>query len=245
MDTSNLLKNCAIFEALGQKDRQALFQLGGSRTYKKGEFIAHLGDIWPYFFGVVKGKILAVKESAEARSLVVTSFSTGEVFWGLAFFNPETPMIVALQAAEETQVISWPREALLPFLLRSGPAAWELCRLMVTRMLRASEILEEMTFQPVAERLANFLMKYPGKGREGPVERSLTLDEMAAHIGTTREMVCRLLHRFSEEQAIQIKRTEFTIVDREKLEGYCASTKIKSSPRVARKKTGEQKEAQK
>ena len=48
----------------------------------------------------------------------------------------------------------------------------------------------------------------------------MMLDEMAAHVSTKREMVCRLLYEFADEGAIEINRTEFMIVDREKLEGY-------------------------
>jgi len=45
----------------------------------------------------------------------------------------------------------------------------------------------------------------------------MTLDEMAARIGSTLEMVCRLLYRFSDEGLIKITRTEFTVVDTENL----------------------------
>jgi len=48
----------------------------------------------------------------------------------------------------------------------------------------------------------------------------MTLDEMAAQIGTTREMVCRLLYRFAEEGAVEISRTEFMISDSGILEEY-------------------------
>jgi hypothetical protein len=36
---------------------------------------------------------------------------------------------------------------------------------------------------------------------------------MAAYIGTTNEMVCRALYRFSDEKLIHITRTEFALND--------------------------------
>jgi len=69
----------------------------------------------------------------------------------------------------------------------------------------------------VAGRLARLLMDYPGRTASGPISRSLTLDNMAARIGTTREMVCRLLQRFADDEVIKITRTEFEITDRERL----------------------------
>ena len=88
---------------------------------------------------------------------------------------------------------------------------------MILRMLRASEILEELAFQPVAGRLAKLLIDFPGQSSVGPIARSLTLDDMAARVGSTREMVCRLLQRFADEEMIKITRTEFEIINRDPL----------------------------
>jgi len=40
---------------------------------------------------------------------------------------------------------------------------------------------------------------------------------MAARIGSTREMVCRLLYKFSDEGLIRITRTDFSVTDPENL----------------------------
>jgi CRP-like cAMP-binding protein len=70
----------------------------------------------------------------------------------------------------------------------------------------------------VAGRLARLLIDYPGQAGPGPVARSLTLDEMASRIGSTREMVCRFLQRFADDDLIKITRTEFEINDRQRLQ---------------------------
>jgi len=44
---------------------------------------------------------------------------------------------------------------------------------------------------------------------EKSIERLLTLGEMAARIGTTREMVCRVLYRFADKNLINVARAEF------------------------------------
>lgn len=52
--------------------------------------------------------------------------------------------------------------------------------------------------QPVAGRLARLLVAFSSGREAGPIPRSLTLDEIATRIGTTREVVCRFLHRFAD-----------------------------------------------
>ena len=69
------------------------------------------------------------------------------------------------------------------------------------------------------------LLEHFGQGGEGvPVARDMTLDDMAAVLGSTREMVCRLLYRFSDMGLVDITRTEFVFTDRAKLKRLADDT---------------------
>ena len=58
---------------------------------------------------------------------------------------------------------------------------------------------------------AFLLLDQFGSATDGYVSRDLTLDEMAARIGSTREMVCKILYQFSGKGIIDIHRTELKI----------------------------------
>lgn len=208
--TQHLTKD-PVFASLPAPELEKLASQARLRNYKKGEWLVHNGDIWAYFLWVKSGKINALKESGEGRSLITTTILPQESFWGLAFFQEDMPMPVALIAEEDSQIHLWSREQFLPFLLKNGQMSWEFARQMVSRMQQASEIVESLAFRPVPGRLANLLLeRYSGSG-EFPVARDLTLEQMAAHIGSTREMVCRALYKFADDGAIKINRTEFII----------------------------------
>ena len=213
-----------VFGGLSQGELEAVLAAGFMRQYPKDSILAHADDLWPYLFFVIDGKVDAFKESSEGRSLMIGAIETGDIFWGLAFFHPQVGMPVRLEASEDSQVFLWERERFLPFLLNNGRLSWELSCLMVTRMLRASDIVEGLAFQPVAGRVARFLLEQSSTDMT-PSPRDLTLDQMAAHIGTTREMVCRYLRSFSEEGLINITRTEYYITDRERLRQISSQVK--------------------
>jgi CRP/FNR family transcriptional regulator len=217
MEPRELLKHNSVFRCMKERELDALQEGAVLRHYHKGQYLAHAGELWPFLFFLLKGSISAVKESLEGRSLVATSFKAGELFWGVSFFHPELPMPVAFKVDSQSSLYLWSREKMLPYLSENGLMSWELSRLMVSRMLRASEIVEELAFQPVAGRLARLLIEYPGQSSSGPVARSLTLDDMAARIGSTREVVCRFLQQFADDKMIKITRTEFEITDRDRL----------------------------
>jgi CRP/FNR family transcriptional regulator, cyclic AMP receptor protein len=221
----HLLADSPIFAHLGEAHLERLAQQAVRKRYARGEWVAPYGEVWPFLFLVAKGTIQATKESHEGRTFIVLTLGPGELFWGPAFFLEDAPTPVLLQAQTDSELYLLSHQVMLPWLLEDGRAAWELSRLMVRRMLRASEIVEELAFQPVRGRLARMLLGYYGSAVDEFVARDLTLDEMAAHVGTKREMVCRLLYEFAEEGAIEIRRTEFMITDAEKLRQHAQSVK--------------------
>jgi len=212
-----LLRTNSVFSSLGIKERTQVAQQALRRDLKKGELLVMQGDIWPFLFLVAKGELDAVKISVEGRHLLVTTFGAGELFWGLAFFQAEAPLLVSLEAHSPARVYLWSRQSIEPVFLSNGHMSWQLCHLMIQRMQRASAILEELAFQPVAGRLARLLLDHFKNAGEQAIARSLTLDEMAARVGSTREMVCRALYRFADNNLIDVTRTEFVLTDREGL----------------------------
>ena len=213
-ELNDLLRTHSVFASLSDKERLLVADQALCRDLQKGENLAMQGDIWPYLFLVAKGGLNAVKVSPEGRNLLVTNFGTGELFWGLAFFQAEAPLLVTLEAQRPSRVYLWSRQFIEPIFLSNGQMSWQLCHLMIQRMQRASAIVEELAFQPVAGRLARLLLDHFTSAGEQVIERSLTLEEMAARVGTTREMVCRVLYRFADRSLIDVTRTEFVLTDR-------------------------------
>jgi CRP-like cAMP-binding protein len=212
-----LLRNNPVFQSLDEPVRLLLAKRAIQRDLEKGETLVMQGDIWPYLFLVAEGELDAFKISLEGRNLLVTTFGAGELFWGLAFFQEGAPLLATLAAHIQSRVYLWQRQFIEPVFIEHGRMAWELCRLMIQRMQRASVIVEELAFQPVSGRLARLLLDDFKRSGEPAISRHLTLDEMAARIGTTREMVCRALYRFADRKLIDVTRTEFVLTDEDGL----------------------------
>ncbi|MFL7814257.1 MAG: Crp/Fnr family transcriptional regulator [Anaerolineales bacterium] len=214
---NELLKENPVFGCLDANDLNLVGRLANPQNYPKGHWITHLGANWPFIFLVKEGVVQAIKESPGGRSLIVTEITPGDLFWGISFFIADAPMPVALVAKQAASLILWSQEDLRPIILQNGCMSWELTRLMIEKMQFASEMLNEFAFQPTTGRLAWMLLEAYGDKAGDFVARDMTLDEMAARIGSTREMVCRHLYQFADRGAIQINRTEFKILDEELL----------------------------
>jgi CRP-like cAMP-binding protein len=217
VDYLQALSRSIIFTHYSEDQIRNLIALGVTRKFSAGEWIVYQGDVWPYLFFVASGEVIAVKESLEGRRLILETIGEQEIFWGLAFFLEDEPMPASLRADQACSLILWSQERLSPWVLRDGKLSWELSRLALRRVLRASSIVDDLAFQPVAGRLAKLLVERFGERQQERVNRNMTLEEMAAHIGTTREVVCRILQRFANQGLIDITRTEFVFTDRDGL----------------------------
>lgn len=212
-----LLSQNRVFGHLTERQVAQVVDRGLVRRYRKGEFITLSGDVWPYLFMVGEGTVQAIKESSEGRRLLVNSLSSGDILWGMAFFLEGAEMPVMLTAYEDCCIHLWDRDSLFPILIENGRSLWELACMMVYRMQTASDLVENLAFQSVTGRVARMVLALFGDTDDLPVARDMTLDEMAARVGTTREVVCRALYRLSEKEIIEITRTEFSLTDKDGL----------------------------
>jgi CRP/FNR family transcriptional regulator len=86
---------------------------------------------------------------------------------------------------------------------------------------RCRELVDKvysLTFLSVTGRLAGFLLQHVDPQAEFS-RRRWTQEEMAAHIGTVREMVGRALRNLERDGLIRFNRHRIEIVDRARLEG--------------------------
>ena len=212
-DLRDLLSKSPVFGLLNTEQRTLAAESGRPRQYQKGALIALYGDIWPYLFMVVEGQVDGIKESTEGRQLVVVTLKPGDIFWGLAFFNDDAPTPVTLRASTNSRIAVWSRNNLLPLFMEQPQALWQLTQQMIMHMQHASQIVEGLAFQQVTGRLANLLLDEFNEQGEPSITRNMTLDQIAARIGTTREQTCRTLYQFSSRGLIDITRTEFRLID--------------------------------
>lgn len=208
-----LIQQVPVFRKLSETEQEELRELVTIRTLEKGEILALNGEEWPYVIIIANGLIHANKESAEGRCLTVRSFSDGDVFWGHALFGGH-PTPTTLFAYKKSVIYQWHGQDIMKLILNSNDALWDLCLQLNQRMLEASKTIEEITFNSVINRLAKLLLEQFEIEEQPYIDRNMTLDEMASKIGSTREVVCRLLYRFSDHNLIQIDRSKFILINK-------------------------------
>lgn len=216
-ETRKICSELEVLRKIGPQGQAELALRAVMKTFEQNEVIAHYGDVWPYLLVAQAGIINITKVSSEGRQLGAMRLQDGDAFWSPSLLDAE-PLPASLYVKDDCRVLLWHRDDILPVIQKSPAALWELCLVLTKRIRQASEFVEELSFQPVAGRLARLILTMFEESTEPQISRNMTLDEMAAMTGTTSVMVCKLLSRFASEELINVSRTDFELTDKARLE---------------------------
>ncbi len=215
--SSTLLKSSPIFRHFSEQALEDLARHANPKKISPGEFLAMQGQIWPYFVLIENGVLKTHKVSPQGRSLGALRLQSGALFCSPTLLDGEA-LPATLEADSDCSLYLWHGDIILPYLQKNNLALWELSSLLVKRMRQASDIVEDLAFQPVANRVARLLLKQHQQSGANHVDRDLTLDEMATMIGTTPVMVCKILSQFADQGYLKVSRTEIEFINRDQLE---------------------------
>jgi CRP/FNR family transcriptional regulator len=158
------------------------------------------------------GSVKLFKVSPHGRELVVKVLEEGATFNEVPVFdNGTNPINVA--ALEDCEI--WIIEAgLLQDCLCRYPEMAQSVILNLSHNLRnLLKIVEELSFFQVTNRLARLISQLPSEQLVGDREERLTQDELAARLGTVREVVARALRELERSGAIQVQRRQIRVAD--------------------------------
>ena len=211
------LAKAPVFKRLSDDDREELALLAEEKTYRKGEFICWQEEIWPYVLYIDSGRIDWTMLSPDGKRQIIFRMQAGDVVWGHSIFDNQ-PMPASLRVLSRCKVYQWSGEEIMPIISRHVDAVWEVSSLLVRSMRYVREVVYGFAFHSVSGRLARLLLSHyqPHDGKSVP--RDLTLDEMAAIVGSTRELVCKVLYRFADDGILEIHRTKLIFTDVDKLQ---------------------------
>jgi CRP/FNR family transcriptional regulator len=182
------------------------------RAYDKNAIIFLEGEPCHGLYIVREGCVKIYKVSVEGREQILHYMSAGESFNEVAVFDGG-PNPANVSAVEPTTVWIVPSAAVADLIERRPEVARAVIQNLGTRLRHLVGLVEDLSLRQVSARLAKLLLEV-----EAGQERALTQQEMAARLGTVREMIGRSLRQLEMRGLIQVEHGKIVIVDREGLE---------------------------
>lgn len=216
-----LLKSIPYFSGLGSTELEAVKRYVFERSADKNELILLEEEPAEAVYFVVTGAVKAFKTSAEGKEQILSILRPGESFNDVPLFdggpNPTSAIAmspVTLYGISKTD---------MDMLLHEHPSiAINIIKVLAERVRHFVSLVEDLSFRHVIGRVARLLLEYAkdhsGSGQEVSPKPRLTQQDMAAMVGTAREVVGRSLKTLEEEGAIRMDRHRIVIVNKEVLE---------------------------
>lgn len=224
----SILRSTPLFAALDEPELNSLAGRCGVRTYAQGEVLFSEGEPCKGLYIVVSGRVRIFKTSVNGREQVLTVEGPGASVAELPVFDGGGYPASA-SALEETEVLFVSRPDLRAICLEKPEVSLKLLQVVSSRLRRLVGIIEELSFTTVRHRLISWLLRQASA--EGhATERGTVIflnashQELAAQIGTVRELVSRNLARLQAQSFIEMDGRQITILDRDGLEADLAST---------------------
>jgi CRP/FNR family transcriptional regulator len=126
--------------------------------------------------------------------------------------------VASAVATAPTRALFVPGAAVIALFRRYPEVALSLLETMARRVRHFAELAGSLTFRPVHERLAHYIVRAAGgPGRRVPagltVDLALTQEQLAARVGTVRELVARAFSQLERSGVIARDRSRVTIRD--------------------------------
>lgn len=225
----NIIDNCLtcpmreehLFCNLPPAAVQRLNEIRSTAVYPKSAMLFIEGQQPRGVFVLCTGKAKLSTSSAGGKTVITQISEAGDVL-GLSATISNRPYEVTAEMIEPGQANFITRDALLHFLREYGEVALRVAEQLSRNYYTAYQGIRTLglTNSP-AERFAHLLLGWLNASDNGdPLQIRLTMthEEIAEMIGTTRETVSRLFSQFKKKQLVQLKGSTLIIRNKVALE---------------------------
>ena len=219
---ADVLKKTALFSALSDAELQSLATRTLIRSYASGELLFSEGAPCVGFYIVFKGRVRIFKVSPSGREQVLALEGPGSSIAELPVFDGG-PYPASGVAVEPSELLFIARKDFRALCMEFPEIALKVLEVAGARLRRLVGIIEELSFTTVRHRLISWIL------RQSKYEAGLSFtlkashQELAAQIGTVRELVSRNLARLQAQEFIAIDGHEIRILNREGLQSELSS----------------------
>ncbi len=214
-----LLQTNPYFDQLQETSAHRLADCVSLRQYERGEMLFLEGDPCAGLHIVQHGCVKLYRLSPQGRQYIVRLCQEGDTFNEVAVFDGKGNPVNA-EAIEPCQVWLVEPECIRSMLASQPEFAQKVINNLGSNLRMLVHTVSEMAFYQVTHRLARLISQVPGGASSGGANLRLTQEQMAARLGTVREVVARSLRELERSGAIRTINRRITIADAALLEQW-------------------------
>lgn len=223
-DRLNFLRKIPYFSNIDDHELQAIADIMIERSYDKGRVLFMEGEFGEAVHFVIEGRVKIYKTSENGKEHILYIAGPGDIFAEVILFN-EVNYPATAEVMEKSRIGKIRNEDLEQVLKAHPSMAVAIIKVLNKRLIDAQQRVKSLALDNTHGRTARMLMKlameHGVKTEKGvELELSISRQELANMVGTTRETVTRVLMAFKKYNLIEIERNTIRIPQPEKLKEW-------------------------
>lgn len=188
------LKSISIFEGLSDAELGTIENLAVTRSYPKNSVIINEGDQANAMYLVKSGKVRVFVSDSQGKEFILNTMGPGEYFGELSLLDDERRSASVMTIEPATFSILY-KDDFTKALLNNPPLALVLIKNLTSRVRQLTENVKTLALQDVYGRIRKTLLTLSEEESDGTqvINEKLTQQDIANRIGSSREMVARIL----------------------------------------------------
>ena len=209
-----------FWDKLNRDQQERLSGIIEYRTVKKGTRIHDSSSECLGLVALRSGQLRAYILSEDGREITISRLFEYDVsLLSASCVMPDMQFNVMIEAEKDTQFWSIPA-CFFKNLVDESLAVSNYSRsLLSSNFSELMWLMEQIMWKSFDKRLAAFLLEETAI--EGEDTLKITHEKIAAHMGTAREVVTRMLRYFQNENMVRLERGGIQLLDRDKLQTLC------------------------
>ncbi|HZS48991.1 MAG TPA: Crp/Fnr family transcriptional regulator [Blastocatellia bacterium] len=218
------LRQTSLFGELTDVELKAMADRSVERRLKRGEILFLAGDEAKGLYVIVEGSIRASRVGPDGREQIIhTDRAPATIAEVPVFDDGKYPSTVT--AEENTTVLFVSKQDVRRLCFDHPSIGLAALKVLAGRLRKCAELVETLSLREVGQRLARLLLDEATRngtrsGKSLSMTILLTNQQIAARVGSVREVVSRALARLQQDGLIVIEKHQLSIPDVSALTDY-------------------------
>jgi len=225
MNSTDYLAKIPLFQGLTSESHKDLAKIVVEQNMKRGQFIFNEGDEGVGFYVVISGLVKIYKLSFDGKEQILHILGPGEPFAEVAVLTGMDYPANAM-ALEKSRLFFFPRNSFIHLLEKNPSLAMNMLATLSLRLKQFTHMIEALSLKEVPGRLAAYLLLLSSQDNDAAtVKLGIAKTQLAGLLGTIPETLSRILTRMNNQQYINSKGADITLLDRQALDDLASGEK--------------------
>ena len=191
------LQSVPLFKNLSKEELDQILHYATSRSHKKNSVVINEGDDTDSLYIIDDGSVKVYLSDDNGKEVIINNLETGDYFGELSVLSTGKRSASVITTSNSSFTVIYKRE-FKELLLNHPDIAYTLIENLADRVRSLTDNIKSLALHDVYGRVTKILMALSeplpeGNSEQRFIKKRLTQQEIANRVGSSREMVARIL----------------------------------------------------